>query len=74
MRTCKEYNIGTSAWYIGLDRSVRGKIALNEKSDGRIKIVFEQQQFVRASSTRNDVGIHESVSVYCDEKCVHLVD
>lgn len=51
-----------------LDRSMRSEIAVNEKSDERIKVIFEQPQFVRTSSTHFDVGIYESVCIYCEER------
>ena len=63
-------NIGATVWYKGLKQSVQGNIAVNEMRDDRVKVVFSQPQFVAVSPTGM---VHETVSVYCEARFVHLL-
>jgi hypothetical protein len=74
MSNSGKLSVGATVWYMGLDRSIQGEIAINEKCDGRTKVVFRQPQFVTVSPTHHEAGIHESVSVFCEERYIHHPD
>ena len=70
----EKLSVGKPVWYMGLNQSDRCRVAVNEMGGTRIKLALEQPQFVRASCTRYDVRIYETISRYCAEEFIHIPD